>query len=201
MEDFQGLLEAYSFPKSYGRTKGYLKNYWLSKNEYLEKWESIQSKIFSLNTAFPEMVFRSGLIILARKGGVLFEKTDFELLQECLSMTKDRFIFIIEDYDEVHPPHDSGPGLRFKYPFDIRWDEMNIEEGLSYELFKRPIRNYYVFGDSGKWGKYVANDSKFPLEIFGFHKDYESIFFEKFKNSKKEMKELVGWLPDPYITI
>ena len=81
-----------------------------------------------------------------------------------------------------------------------RSDKTKIDEGegISYEMFLRPVRNYYIFGDSGNWGQYSANDYKTPLDILIFKPEYASIFKEQFKQSKKEQREIKKWLPPKY---
>jgi hypothetical protein len=198
MDNFDKQLDAYSFPDSIDLTKKYLQKYWLTGKEYLNKWKSVQTLIFSLNNVFPKMVFNPNVELLLMKGGLLFEQEEFKILKKCLRKTDDKYVFIIEDFDEFKPPHESGPLIRLKYPIDVTWEDINISDGLSYELFQRPVRNYYVFGDSGKWGKYVANDCEYPLDILGFHKEYASLFRENFRMSIKEEQEIIDWIPLDY---
>jgi hypothetical protein len=189
-EKYQNQVDAYSFPDNIKETQEYLGRYWLQEQEYLSKWKNVQGLIFQLDKVFPNMVIKSEFELLVRQGGLLFEQEEFELLKDCIRLSKDNFLFIIEDYDELNPPHESGPLLRFKYPTNIAWSEINIGEGISYELFQRPVRNYYVFGDSGKWGKYVANDFDTPVDIYCFKTEFKSVFRENFKVTKEESKEL-----------
>lgn len=198
MEEFKKQIEAYSFPDSIEETKLYLEKYWLYEHEYLTKWKNIQSTMFSLNLEFPKMIVNSGYEFLVRKGGVLFEEQEFKEIQECSNLLCDNHILIVEDYNDLNPPHESGPILRLKYPSKITWDEINIYDGISYELFQRPVRNYFVFGDSGKWGKYAANDYELPVDIFLFKKEYENLFKKRFKASGEELFELKEFLPKEY---
>ena len=194
-EEFQNQVEAYSLPDSIKETQDYLGRYWLQEPEYLSKWKNVQGSIFHLDKVFPNMVVKPRFELLVRQGGLLFEQEEFELLKDCIRLSKDNHLFIIEDYDELNPPHESGPLLRFKYPTNLSWSEINIGEGISYELFQRPVRNYYVFGDSGKWGKYVANDFDTPVDIYCFKKEFESVFRGNLKVTKEESKELKELLP------
>lgn len=193
--EFQNQLTAYSFPESTEDTLVYLEKYWLQEQEYLSIWKEVQSTIFNLDLKFPEMIINSGFKLLPRQGGLLFEQEEFELLKECIKESKDNSLFIIEDYNELNPPHESGPLLRFKYPVDLTWNEINVGEGISYELFQRPVRNYFVFGDSGKWGKYVANDFDVPTEVYCFKKGLELFFKQRFDVADDEedieLKELI----------
>ncbi len=196
-EEFQNQIKAYSFPNSIKETQGYLSKYWLQELEYLSKWKDIQNTVFHLNKDFPNMVIKPGFELLVQQGGLLFVQEEFELLKDCIKSSKDRYLFIIEDYDELNPPHDSGPLLRFKYPVNLSWDEINlgIAEGISYELYHSPNRNFYVFGDSGMWGKYVANDFDNPVDIYCFKKEIETVFRENFKVTEEEKNDLKEILP------
>lgn len=194
IKEFQNQLTAYSFPESIEGTLEYLEKYWLQEQEYLSTWKEVQSSIFILDLKFPEMIINPEFRFFPRQGGLLFEQEEFELLKECTKESKDKSLFIIEDYNEFSPPHESGPLLRFKYPINLTWSEINAGEGISYELFQRPVRNYFVFGDSGKWGKYVANDFDIPAEIYCFKKELELFFKQKFKIEDEEdigLKELM----------
>jgi hypothetical protein len=57
---------------------------------------------------------------------------------------------------------------------------------------------YFVFSEGGNWGKYSANDYKYPLDIIGFKSALSSIFREQFKQSKEEQEEIQEWLPQEY---
>jgi hypothetical protein len=196
--EFQNQLKAYSFPESIEDTEGYLEKYWLQEQEYLSKWKEVQTSIFNLDVEFPKMIVNPEFRLLPRQGGLLFEQEEFELLKECIKEAKDKSLFVIEDYNELCPPHESGPLLRFKYPVDLKWSEINIGDGISYELFQRPVRNYFVFGDSGKWGKYVANDFDIPIDIYCFKKGLELVFKERFNVIDKEDRELKELIPEYY---
>ena len=126
---------------------------------------------------------------------MLYDK-EFELLQSCMKITRDKYFIILEDYDENNPPHSSGPPYRLKYPADITWQEMTRNDdrhSFPFDVFFLPIRNYFVFGDSGAWGKYAGSDYKWPLDFIGFDKKYSSLFHDKFKIPEKDIEDLMEW--------
>lgn len=196
-EDFRNQIEAYSFPDNIKLTQAYISKYWLQKQEYLSKWKLVQNTIFQFDKRLPNMIIKPEFELLVRQGGLLFVPEEFELLKECIKASNDSSIILIEDYDELNPPHNSGPLLRFKYPVELSWDEINlgISEGISYELYHSPIRNFFVFGDSGMWGKYAANDFDYPVDIYCFKKEIETVFRESFKENEEVNVELSEILP------
>jgi hypothetical protein len=64
---------------------------------------------------------------------------------------------------------------------------------LAYDVFLRPIRNYFIFGDSGTWGIYAGSDYELPLKIIGFDKKYSNMFHEKFKIPADDLEDLIKW--------
>lgn len=178
MNDFQQELEAYAFPNSIAKSIAYLSAYWLSEAEYHERWKPLQDTIFVDSSAAPPCVrISEKLAVFSRVGGVLFTQEDFLKLSASLASLPDTNFVIVEDFDIRRPPHNSGPALRLRYPKSIHWNEICIEgEGISYELFGRPIRNYFVFGDSGLWGKYAANDWLNPQDYWALSPNVSSTF-------------------------
>jgi hypothetical protein len=67
-------------------------------------------------------------------------------------------------------------------------------------LLEIPHKKYFVFGDSGAWGKYAANDYTTPIDILGFKPEGARIFGDKFKVSESEEIELAQVLPQAYKT-
>ena len=57
---------------------------------------------------------------------------------------------------------------------------------------------YFVFGMSGNYGKYSANDYEYSLEIIGFKPELAHIFQGHFRQSKEEQEEIREWLPQKY---
>jgi hypothetical protein len=61
-----------------------------------------------------------------------------------------------------------------------------------------PHKEYFVFGETGNWGRYVANDYESPLDILGFKREVANIFRSKFALSEAEEREIAGILPPAY---
>ena len=176
--------------------RDYLKKYWLCKDEYNIKWRHIQSKVFKeLDHSLPHLIFQESFDLTAIKGGCLFLKEDFEILQQCLLEIGEKYLILIENTfnDKLEEP-----AFRMKYPSDITWEEFTNGSFISSTIIEHPHKEFYVFGESGKWGKYAANDYEWPLDIIGFKPDYESVFRNSFEQSPEEWDEIKEWLPPKY---
>ena len=77
---------------------------------------------------------------------------------------------------------------------DISWEAILSGAEISSDVFQRPIRNYFVFGDSGQWGKYAGDDYESPLHIIGFNKKYSDLFHNKFKIPEEDIEDLKEWI-------
>ena len=67
------------------------------------------------------MMFNKGFSLLAIRGGILFEKEDFENLQSCARQLGDEKLLIIQN--DFGGRLNSTP-LRVSYPSDITWEEL-----------------------------------------------------------------------------
>ena len=149
-------------------------------------------------------MFNESFKLIAQKAGILFTKEEYFALQKCMKVSGDEYFVIIENKFARNAIGDY-PRLRFKFSVDTTWKELNNDDEKdfsdisSYDLILNPQKHFYVFGDSGKWGKYVANDYNYtPLDIIGFKPELAHIFKEYFKQSKEEQEEIREWLPHKY---
>jgi hypothetical protein len=213
MTDYQKVIVTFTDPGTEHITKKYLDKYWLDKAEYENKWKPIQEKIFNMRAKYlPEMIFNNEFELLALVGGGIFALEDFIWLKECIKQTGDKYFVIIENAN-MSPSIYYGKGdyrthplLYFRFPVNVDWDDIMSGGSISRELFETSYKEFYVFGDSGKWGKYVANEywdrsidrAGTPLDIIGFTKEYEHVFRNTFKISKKDAATIKKWLPPKY---
>jgi hypothetical protein len=146
------------------------------ENEYLNKYlmpdiyfqDILGNKMFSIfnnPVGFPNNIFAKDYDYKIFNGGGLFVEDEFALLKRCLGLTNDKWIFVIEEIHTI----ESGR-LLMKFPVETNWSDLMAGGMLSYELIERPVRNYFVFGDSYLWGKYVGSDYDPPKDILGFKK-------------------------------
>ena len=207
MNDYKEQLRIFTDPENRSQTESYFEKYWLSNSEYIEKWLPLQNIIFDdKSKQMPDMMFRSDFEILPLEGGLMFYKENIKLWRDCCKETGDKYFVIIQNPNvqpEIMMPNDETlihPLLRFKYPSNITLEELMSGGYISTELFQWFYKDYFVFGDSGSWGRYIANDTgNCPFDIIGFKKEYSQIFKKKFgRIPKRELKELEKWLPDSY---
>lgn len=195
------LYEGYEGKGDYDAEIAFLKAYWLDESELIEKWMPIQNVIFDKNAEdFPDMMFNPGFELIVEIGGSLFNQKDFEALQYCMKQVGDKEFVVIENYDKDNP-YDLRPQLRFKFPIDITWGQLMNGTNLSADLFQLMERSFFVYGNSGMWGKYVANDyhdvsvdsAGTPLKIIAFKKEYENIFRKYFRMPEKDLEGLIDF--------
>lgn len=173
----------------------YLKKYWLPEKEYLSVWKSIQDKIFLKGNSLPDLVYRSEFDMIALRGGCLFLEEDFKQLQKTMLEFREEYFVIIQysqDFTEGEPM------FRMKFPANITWEELTSGNYISAVLLEMSYNEYFVFGKSGNYGKYSANDYEYPLDIIGFKPELASVFRENFKQTKEEQEEIKEWLPQKY---
>jgi hypothetical protein len=176
--------------------QSYLERYWLPAAEYELTWKQQQDRIFSNQEAgLPEMVFRPGYELQVARGGCLFVQEEFVRLQKCTQAIGEKFLFVIEN---TFGGRVKEPIFRMKFPVGIRWDELTCGNFASAILLEMPHKDYFVFGESGVWGKYVANDFEFPLDILGFKREVADAFRDKFRRSEAEDREIAQFLPPAY---
>jgi hypothetical protein len=176
--------------------ENYLERYWLSSAEYERTWKQQQDRIFSnQEVGLPEMVFQSGYELQVARGGCLFVQEEFVRLQECTRAIEEKFLFVIEN---TFGGRVKEPIFRMKFPSGICWGELTSGNFASAILLEMPHKEYFVFGESGTWGKYVANDFEFPLDILGFTREVADVFRDKFRRSAAEEREIAQFLPPAY---
>ena len=213
--DYQEQLKTFSTAETYNRTKLFFENYWLGSEEYENKWRSIQNSVFVNEAEYlPDMMFKDDFELIPLIGGNVFtSQKDYLLLQDCMHQTQDNYFVIIQNPKVVIEVYKSEnnwevhPLLRFKFPVGISWEELNSGEYLSHELIQNADKDFFVFGDSGNWGKYVANDyvnpncsePYTPLNIIGFRRNYSGVFEKAFKEYQlSDQENILKWLPEPY---
>ena len=88
--------------------------------------------------------------------------------------------------------------FKMKFPVNTSWEELISGNYISAVILEMSYNEYFVFGASGMWGKYSANDYKYPLDIIGFKSEFEAVFKHQLKQQKEEQDEILEWLPLEY---
>jgi len=173
----------------------YLQKYWLNEQDYQKFWKPVQNKIFNQDKILPDMIYRPEFELIALRGGCLFVKEGFQELQKAMHEVGDNYFVIIQNSQDFT---EGEPMFRMKFPVNTTWEALLSGNYISSVLFEMSYNEYFVFGESGAWGKYSANDYERPLDIIGFKPEYASIFREKLKQSAEEREEIIEWLPLNY---
>lgn len=182
--------ERTQFPKP---TLAYIKKYWLDDDEYNGFWKEKQETIFSSNIDYPDGVFMDLFTSTKLVGGVLFTEDEFNCLKKLMLYAGDDYFVICEDIDYSNRILDAPP-VRLKFPSNIQWTEMQGEENvITYEVFKQPLYDLFVFGDSCKWGYYFGGDRDYRdggvgeiFSIWGTRDLCTKVFEEIFHNMISE---------------
>lgn len=174
----------------------YLERYWLSSGEYERRWKPVQDRIFTnQEVGLPQMVFAPGYQLIVSRGGCLFVQEEFTRLQECTRAISEQFLFVIEN---SFGGRVREPVFRLKFPTGISWGELTSGNFASAILLEMPHKEYFVFGETGTWGRYVANDYESPLEVLGYQREVATVFRSKFALSEAEEREVAAVLPPVY---
>lgn len=213
-KDYEEQLRVFSTLENRTQAEAYFQKYWLSTDEYNKKWLSVQNSIFDVQAKhLPDLMFNGGYELLPLAGVNIFtSEKDFLSLQNCMQETGDEYFAVVQNENVVikfyfgDDKWDVHPLLRFKFPIGISWEEIMSGGYVSIELFQGAAKDYFVFGDSGNWGRYVANSYEnpaalptfsTPLNIMGFKKEYSEMFRKNFEHLANQ-KIVSAWLPDSY---
>jgi hypothetical protein len=173
----------------------YLQKYWLPEQEYLSIWKPIQDKVFVQGKSLPDLIYHYEFNMIVTIGGCLFAEEDFLQLQKIMQEVGEEYFVVVQNGQEYT---NGEPMFRMKFPVNITWKELISGNYISAVLIEMSLNEYYVFGASGKWGRYSATDYILSLGIIGFKHELASIFKEHFQQSKKEQEEIQEWLPLNY---
>jgi len=195
----------------------YLNKYGISNASYQNEWRLLHGSIFDLNKRLPDMIFKKDFEYISLLGSVIFEEIDFEFLKSCIQRIGDKYLLVIQDNYGMPPPLKDNT-LKMKFLSSINWAELISGNFISVALFEASENDYYVFGDSGEWGMYVAstyvneavNMAGTPIRIIGFDPKHRSTFRAAFEIPEgeycenidyiaaEERPDLKDWVPKSY---
>ena len=205
--DFEKIIKQYNNPEVDSQVRilsdKFLNEYWLPNEEMLNFWLPIKNRIFRPDSKdLPDLIFRKDFELIVQRGGILFTKEEYYALQNCMKIAGDKYFVLIEN-EFVRNTKGGFPHLRFKFPINTTWETLNNGDenypDISFETLFIMDKHFFVFGDSGKWGKYSAGNYGYtPLDIIGFNPELAPVFQEHFKLPKEEWEEIREWLPPKY---
>jgi hypothetical protein len=182
----------------------FLQRYWLPLAEFEAKWREVGSKIFPDDfVGWPSLAFRPEYELIPMVGGSIFSELDFHALQTCLmQLGEAEYVVIQNDFrGRVTNP------LRFKFPVSASWDQLMSGNYISTVLFEMFHNEFFVYGGSAIWGKYVANDADIPIDLLGVRSEYVEQFTQAMRSvalkyEERELgapsDELIRSMPEEY---
>ena len=210
MQKYSNQLNTFSEEVTRKQTEGYFEKYWLTEDEYLRKWHSIKVSIFNQDSLrLPDLMFNEDFELLPLVGENIFvSQEDFNISKDLMRLAGDNYFSIVQNEKHLVEIYNGSeyvihPFLRFRYPVEISWDEIKSGGLATDELFQGYYKEYFIFGDSGKWGRYAANDYEdpsdelmlTPINLMGFRKDHPLNLKTNFE--QRIPSEWVAKLPQP----
>jgi len=161
----------------------FAKKYWLTTEQQESVWASVFSEVFvEAPFGLNDLVFADGFVLMPFVGGSLFTEEDYEALRRCmLALGEDTFAVI----ENTFGGRLKEPQLCFAFPTSLTWADLTSGAFLSTALLGMMHKDFYVLGNSGKWGKYLGNDYQDCIEVLGFRPVCSDIFLAEF-SSKDE---------------
>ncbi len=174
----------------------FLNSYGMSDSEYRNTCFPIMERIFKFNPReifdlrreSVSNLFCGSFNFFAYHSSPLFWKRTYEMIQNICKECKDCYIYIIE---AECCEEDTDIAFKIKIPACFSWEKISCGGYITDVLFNMFQKNYFVFGDSGKWGRWCDYDNDIiDYEIFGFkllnksisdYKDFYSISYDEFR--------------------
>lgn len=159
------------------QSRDFLLNFALSESEYKNQCIPIQQKIFrclpekhfDISSMSLSDIMLKDFMFFAYYSAPLFWKETYEQIRRICEESGDNYIFIVEEECCERNPK---VAFKLKIPVSKSWDELKNGGYISDVLFNMFNHNYYVFGDSGKWGKWCDYDNDYiDYEVF-VYKDF-----------------------------
>jgi hypothetical protein len=187
----------------------FLQKYYMDDVEYEGKCMQAMRKVFANNPeSFFDIRYKTIQDLLSNQShyfsyqsSPLFWKESYELIQAICVKYGDRYIYILEEERCETAPE---AAFKLKIPVNHSWEMLANGGCIANVLFNMFQNNYYVFGDSGKWGKWCDYDNDFiDYEVFAYkyetpqiaaYKDYFAITEEDYKSLNMVPPNLRGGL-------
>lgn len=180
----------------------YLEKYWMPESSQAN-WITLQNSIFDLSKQIPDQIFQKNFEFITLLGGIVFTPKNFDHLQRCMRAVGDNEFAVIQDMHWSNVEEKKYP-FHMKYPVNTSWTELISGKFISSILFGTSFLHYYIFGDSGQWGMYSANEyinesverGGSPINIIGFDPKHRTIFREAFEIPDGAYCENIDYIPE-----
>jgi len=168
--EFCTALSFYTHSQSKNKTSLFFEKYWLPSRRLDEKWVPIVNSAFKLinnDSIFniEENINYEKFRLKKSPGGLTLTESQLANIKTWANTCGDRSFSLIE-HQAIQAPHSDGaPPLRFEFPIDISWRDLNDGGFISLHLFGLSSGNYFLAGDSGAWIIYAGNDWDPPVDV------------------------------------
>jgi len=180
--------------------RAYLQKYWLEEKEFSSVWHPIQLQMFSPSTkAFPDLLFQQPIHIFPRPSGFTLNPDTLVLVKLLMEKSGEDEFVVIQNSVEANQS-DAAQSLRLKYPISVTWKEIMSGGYISTALFEMWHNDYFVFGKSRLWARYVVNDYKTPIDLFAVEESLVSAMEPHFRLTEAECIQITQIIPDSYKT-
>lgn len=174
----------------------FMSKYWLSSEKELEAVSMRIEEMFNNSSStFPELQFNNDYNLIFLPGACLLTKEDFVLLQTIMSVFGDEHFYIIQNQSMLE---NGEPSFRMKFPSNITWAELMSGNCISSALFELIHNDYFVIGQSNKWGKYSATDYIWPMDVYGIRANEPVDIAHLFDVERINREDVYGWLPNDF---
>ena len=187
----------------YEKGRSFLLNYSISEVSEFKKCAVSMQKVFRLTasqsfellTMDIKQLLRSELLHFTYISSPLFSEADFHLMQSIGKHFGDTLLYVVE-YEGCEDCADMA--FKLKFPIDISWEEFTSGGCISFALTRVFYNRYYVFGNSGKWGKWCDYDNQWSdYELFAYNEDCDEVrayrrHFSMSHDSLKEINDKIG---------
>jgi hypothetical protein len=193
-----GLHPDMSAAVSYDKAERFLNRFAIDDNYRIRECMRSMEEVFAwpinspfdIENEYPENLFKPGLHLFAHVSTPLFTEEHFKLIKDIGNTMGDKWLYIIEECNEEN----SAIAFKFQFPIYISWDELADGGFISDVLLNMHHNNYFLFGDSGKWGRWCDYENSWmDYEIFGYNE--ECVAVEAYRQwcslTKEEYKDLL----------
>lgn len=140
-------------------------------------------------------------------GSAIYSEEYYKCLQLCMEAAGDQYFVVVEDHADEHDRSsvyttcpDEWQAFHFKYPVTVSYQQIMSGKYLSEEVMLMGSRDYFLYGDSGKWGIYAGDDVLYSLHIVGFQSNLSDVFTRHISSDEKD-KRMPRWLNQALETI
>ena len=166
---------------SYLKAKDFLERYALNNimetEECLAKMCSVFKVVdyqwFDIEKMSLDELFKDEFHVFISLSSPLFQEENFLMIQNIEIKHGGNYLYVIE---EETCEEDKDVAIKLRIPIDISWQEMKNGGFISDILLNMPHNNYFVFGDSGNWGRWYDYENPWrDYEVFGYKKETKEI--------------------------